>query len=165
MTTGLSTYNCTIQLKKKGGANNSYESDITNFSETAIDKRISYSQVISGLIVPKIEETIYKEVTFDFVIGGVDLERFIDDTYTNKVVDWDNTDQYRIVITFTNGIETYIKAYYNAYVKILDTYVENEVLKGKITFTLPIKDISGKINFAVYESLTDLSAKDIEMGY
>ena len=142
---------------------NSLESDIKNFSETVIERTVSYTKIIGGLILPKYETGIFKEVTFDFVTGDISIDNFFNDDDTTQNDNWDTFNKYNIIISFNSDTETYIKAYYNCIVKSLITVIDDEIVINKITFTLPLKNINGDSNFAVFDNIAEVNIKTAAM--
>lgn len=168
MADGFSTYNTTIEfVKMETGSviSGDFATEITGFEESAIERQVTYTKTIGGLILPKKETATEKTVTFNFIVTDAKFEQFISDVSADSVEDWDTFNKYKITLGFTDGTNNLLRVYYDAVITIATVMPEDDVLMGNITFSLPLKNILGNTTFYVFEDIGDKTKHDSVMGY
>ena len=159
---GFTNINCTIAIEKLSGTEIFYDADIFDYKETPIERKITYTKVISGLILPKTEAGLSKEINFNFISNDLKFEDLFDDSQTSSQSNWDVFDKYKISLTFTSDALIHKRIFYNAYIISYESRITDEILEGDIKFSFPLKNINGDSNFYVYDSNTD---NDSVMGW
>ena len=166
--------NTGIEIKRFGtvGSGSDFGAEITAFTEDNSIRKINYTQIIGGMIVPEVDNIISKTISFDFVVEDFDIIRILQNggTSGSRITDLDineELDKYKIALKFTSGTNYYHRFYYNAYVEEFTHSMDEGVLMGSIKFSIPIKNIKGDNNYYISEEeyATVSAALDITMGY
>jgi hypothetical protein len=166
MTEGFSTINSTISIISK----NPYTvydvtADIFNFSESGIKRKVGYKNIVGGRVIPTLTNALNVTVSFDFTVTGEDIQTMLalyDKEFDNSN---DEKNQFLVQLNFTNTTEVFTKRFYNAYLIDYNINLSDDILEGKILFSLPFKDIDGNINIYSGDNLSTANTYNATMGY
>lgn len=160
-----STISSVIKIMRKGSTAITMTGEIFNFTEKGLDRKVTYTKVVGGKVIPRLENNNSYEVTFDFILNSTNIETLM----STNPIDFDLTtyanNLYKIVLNFTEGANFYTKRYYNCFITNLQINPTDEVLKGKITFTLPKEDNLENHNLFSGFNETTADAYDTTMTY
>jgi len=160
-----------------------------SFNESGINKTIKNERIIGGVVSTSITRPTQTEIDLTFLIdgdilttegNGVDVGNITisgvhallgDFTSTNDYSYYSESDtkrRHRLALLWTDGTNTFMKVYYNAYVQNIN--VSNaEMIETHVKFVVPIMDIhTGNSNYYEYEgsdALTILNDLDVSMGW
>jgi len=160
--------NTTMEIRKYGvgsALGSDFTTEITNFKEDATIRKINYTKVIGGLVLPRIDTALSKTVEFDFVVEDFKIIGMLNETSSDRISDMDiadNDERFKISLKFTDGSSYYNLFYYNAYVEELSHNIQNDVLFGKIKFSFPMKNINGDSNYYISQEDPDLAVGSID---
>jgi len=166
MVDAYSDINTTIVIQKLGGSEVSYTGEIFNYNEEALKRTATYEKVVGGLILPTLESPSSKKISFEYVGSDLSFESLFDDSDANEISNWSNYDKYKVALKFTGtGSELQYRLFYNCYAIDNAVNLNDSVLKGKISFSLPMKNFNGDENFVVVDTEAKKTAYDTTMGY
>ncbi len=166
MSEGFSSINCSITFKNKHtGTELAYTADISNYTENAMERKVTYKELIGGMLLPQTKNPVFKEIEFEFVSGDSKFLSLINNSNSDFDFNNNNSDLFRIGLRFTDGSDNYFKMYYDAYVISLSSSINDEILSGKIKFSIPMKNIKGLTTYLETTNISEVVARDTEMGY
>ena len=175
MTDGFSNIDCTITITdKKTKTAVVLTSDISDFKEDSVQRKVEMKEIMGGMILPRIHNPSQKKITFNYISVDNSWEKYLGhdpDAGTIDKMDFDfywgdiDSNLYRIELKFSDGTNTLYKVYYDAIGLDIGTNIQDEILSGTISFIIPLKNISGYTTYAVFTDATKLATYDTSMGY
>ncbi len=167
MAEGFQNLNTTVTIKSKasGASDIVLTGEISNFIESGIERRVNYTKLVGGRVIPSLVNPLSYLVSFDFIlVNGKLLDIAKDDWYFDMSNDDNN--KYMVQLNFSNSAsEVFTKRYYDAYITIFKIESKDEVLQGKIEFTLPSISIDGNKTIYNGDVLATAETYDNTMGY
>lgn len=175
MAEAFSDIDCTITIRDKYTKTDKIiTADIYSYTESGIDRKVDFKEVIGGMLVPEISNPKSNTISFKYISQDASFEKMmgheVDISDISKARwDWSNDDikkdLYRIELKFSDGTNVFYKVYYDARIILLNNSVDNEILEGDIKFIIPLKNINGYVTYMVYDSEINMHDYDAIMGY